>query len=303
MRYAPSWFVYRLIAADDSTLYVGMTRNFSQRMTNHYSSEYGDQIVSVATERYRTEREAADREAALIRELAPPLNRDGIEAVDPVHRGYCRCGRATVHGNTKVCGGCMEGYYARYLDGDGSMSTLAREAGVSRERMRQVFLDLSDGVPAVHLRNAIKRERAGVQAEIEAQRWALEAERAGVTCRTCGRPHSRRWHGGWAQNCSTECSQMWGTVRLIADDGEYEAHRQRVARWNLRHADQGDDIRTRHATRVLHGEDERRGRWLQPGSARWEIACRAYREGWPTFATWPEDVQEQIREHFSEVAA
>lgn len=298
MRYAPSWFVYRLIAADDSTLYVGMTRDFAGRMTSHYSSEYGARIVSVATERYRAEREAADRESALIRDLSPPLNTVGITQVDtPKILGHCRCGRATEHSVAKVCAGCMTSYFDRYLHGDGNMSTIAAEAGVSRERVRQIFLELAGGVPAVRLRNAIKTERAEILAEVESQRWVLLAELDGVTCRTCGRPHSRRWNGGWAQSCSTECREMWPEVRLLADEDIYDDHRRNVARWNLRHADEVDETQTRHAARVLTGETNRHGRWLIPGSARWVIACRAYREGWPAFVTWPEDIQRQVREH------
>lgn len=206
-----------------------------------------------------------------------------------------------------------------YVTGEADTRAIGEMLGVSKSRAGQ-WLDMWIG--GFEYRDGRRLHKAGAafaarraerdRQEAEAARRAEEELKAraraeGVTCTVCGTPHHRWIRGDWSVACSPECSEMWQLVRLFHDD-HHDDHRLNIAQWQIAHPDKHTPAQLAHARRVISGEGpthERgswasrdRTRWLIEGSQSWDIACRAYREGWPTFATWPEDIQQQIREHF-----
>lgn len=196
---------------------------------------------------------------------------------------------------------------ADYLNGAASMEDVGERLGLTRERIRQAFDRLCGGPGEAFRQQRARRDEREARAQAEADRDRVaRAEREGVTCRTCGRPHARERRGNWHNTCSSECSELWPEVRYLLPKYQKE-HQRHAARWKVNHPDEVAAAEVRAAKRVLSGdgpdyEDSRwssreRTRWLVPGSRRFDIAVRAYREGWPTFVTWPQDIQDQIREH------
>lgn len=211
-----------------------------------------------------------------------------------------------------------------YVSGHKDFDELGQMLGVSAERVRQ-WLDMwlggfeyRGGRRAPKSGAAFEARRAErVRQEVEAARRAEEALAAraraeGVTCRVCGADHHRKIRGEWGTTCSPECAEMWTYVRLFHND-HHDRHAIRIAQWDVDNPDKITPAKLATSKRRLAGEgptydgvswaSREATRWLQVGSRSWDIACRAYREEWPTFAEWPEDIQNQIREHFRAVSA
>lgn len=210
-----------------------------------------------------------------------------------------------------------------YLNDLAGLRDVASLKGVSPERLRN-WLDMYVG--GFEYRNGRRlpksgaafeehrRRRAERQAREEAERQRQHEERAlreGVTCRCCGRPHSRTVRRDWALTCSHECAEAWPVLRYHVDEHEREKHQRAVASWVLRNPDKVNEYELRNARRVRVGLEplcveegrDRKRRWLVEGSQAFEVAVRAYREGWPAFATWPQEIQRQVREHVDTEAA
>jgi transposase-like protein/DNA-binding XRE family transcriptional regulator len=252
------------------------------------------------------------------------------EGVQPGHRTSYRPGLAAYLRYGCRCDECsLAAVPARkafedYIYGDSNFEDIATTACVTGERVRQWVDALAGGferkddgryVPvsgmASELRRLIRQEQAAVLEEVNRQKRKALAELDGVTCRTCGRPHDRQRGSGWAMSCSLECMILWKEVRYLNDDYR-ERIRRAIASWRLRNPDKSSEAQLRHARHVAVGLEPRyvadggrdgRERWLIPGSRRFEIALRAYREGWPSFHTWHEDIQRQVREHVAGATA
>lgn len=211
------------------------------------------------------------------------------------------------------CGQCSDIFQAHrealdhYLGSrDTSLETAGELLGVTRERARQVFdLMVGEQGGAARLKRVRIAEHDALQAEIAECALIVAAERDDVTCSTCGRRH-HRWRGNdWRLTCSSECSELWHDVRYLTEEGQVR-QLERTARWVLANRDKHDDSQIRLAEQRLSGQEPEysgawesrdRTRWLNEGSRRFQIVLRAYREGWPAFETWPQDIQDQIREY------
>lgn len=69
--------LYRLLDVHGRVLYVGVTRNFSERMRAHRRN-WGSLIADVITEQYPTAEMMLEAEALAIHDEQPPLNAAGI---------------------------------------------------------------------------------------------------------------------------------------------------------------------------------------------------------------------------------
>lgn len=73
-------YVYRVYDADGRLIYVGSTRNLTQRLRMHaygYTAWWNSQAVKTVAKVYKTEREARDAESAAIRSERPRWNITG----------------------------------------------------------------------------------------------------------------------------------------------------------------------------------------------------------------------------------
>lgn len=67
-------FVYELIAADDSRLYVGCSAFPGQRIGQHSVKDWFGDVARIEADRYPTQREALDEERARIEKYQPSHN-------------------------------------------------------------------------------------------------------------------------------------------------------------------------------------------------------------------------------------
>lgn len=243
------------------------------------------------------------------------------------HRSACHAG-VTGWADGCRCDECIDGaddargLLERYLDGERA-ARIAAEMDVTSSRVWQVFALLMPPQQIKETRKHRRDMRQAEQAAWEEEERRRAAERENVTCQTCGRPHHRKTGGrsslksgngpSWSANCSSECSVMWGEVRFLTEES-HALQIQRCADWAARNPDSDwvNESQLRSAQRRLSGEgptyDDRawsrrkKKRWLIPGSKRHDIAHKAYRESWPAFSTWPQDIQDQIMAEVAELA-
>lgn len=110
-------FVYELIAADGSHLYVGCTASLPNRLGHHASTkEWAEEIVRVEASRYPDRESGLAAERELIELYQPPHNSVYTDDYGPAGWGRRRRLMAEAHAAGQVCRDrtCKAGCAARY---------------------------------------------------------------------------------------------------------------------------------------------------------------------------------------------
>jgi ERCC4-type nuclease/endogenous inhibitor of DNA gyrase (YacG/DUF329 family)/coenzyme F420-reducing hydrogenase delta subunit len=216
-----------------------------------------------------------------------------------------RVTRATQHGvGTAIrrgcrCGECLEAvattrrWVADRVAG-ATLQEIAEEAGISRERVRQLLKMLEPSAPW----DAVARVERAERAEVEAVAAAAEKQahlETSEPCPTCGGtvPQPGR------RFCSSDCRERWDVLRWHIEEKRRASHRWYAARWTVDNPDAVEDFQLRHALRVLEGtagsNEERR--WLIEGSQPFKVAVEAVVNRWPLADLLPDPVRAQVDEY------
>lgn len=173
-----------------------------------------------------------------------------------------------------------------------SLSDVGRRHGVTREYVRQCRNDL---IPPNLIALANAQQKAYKRAKKSQKERRAEEERKArqyaKVCRVCGVAFRTAYEP--AQSC-TGHGPYWRTLRgHIAPFREL--HRNYVAQIILRDPEKYGEYSTRHAQRVINGDEiDTHGRWLVHGSQAWKCAFEACQNDWPIFKELPEQIQQQV---------
>lgn len=198
------------------------------------------------------------------------------------------------------CGTCLDAYargreWVTERVAGRTLEAIGDEAGITRERVRQVTEKVEPSRPWDAATRVARSERDEVATVAEA---ALASVQAAATdpCPTCGGTVA---HGGNRRFCTPDCRERFDILRYHIDEERRAAHRVLMARWTLDHPERNNDLQIRYAERVMEGtavHDDNR-RWLIEGSAPFKVAVEAVVNGWPLADLLPGAVRRQIDTH------
>ena len=180
-------------------------------------------------------------------------------------------------------------FVERRVAGD-TLEAIGAEAGLSRERVRQITEKLAPEKPWVTAKQrAVKLvEKARLTTAAEGRRY----------CATCGSwlPVSS---GSHRRYCDATCRSYWDSLRYHIDDQRRAQTKRKTARWVLENPEGKSVEAIRYARRVIEGtavENECRRRLVE-GSSAWNVATRAVLNNWPIAKLLPRPIQDQIAVH------
>jgi hypothetical protein len=140
---------------------------------------------------------------------------------------------------------------------------IARQLGVSRERVRQLHAAIAPGLVAEGraARHALASEQRRVRAEVQLVTHALRVGPCPVCDGPVPPPRDR--------TCSAECAKLWVQVGYHLDPHRRVTHQRAMARWTL--ANSTDPTQRRSARRVLAGTARTHGRWVLSDRVRRDL--------------------------------
>lgn len=193
----------------------------------------------------------------------------------------CRAARTTVRPNVEVPIARVSDMVDRWVAGQ-PMAAVAREYGISRERVRQLISTVLTKeeiaeVKATHTHATLKRRQ-----ELRHKNVVVRV------CLVCGDEFEAFYK---SQCCSPSHREIWLSLRFHTETETKQAHRVAVAR-RAYELDPTDAKRSRYE-RALTGTQKTQGRWFITDSLGLAAAVSAYRNGWPIFKELPEACQLQ----------
>lgn len=145
-----------------------------------------------------------------------------------------------------------------------TLGEIAREYGLTRERVRQICTAADPG--HTEKANRARADRKEQERRDRHEQYLREVQQSDRQCPVC----LSKMHPSVAtrvKTCGGECAEVWAKARYHLDDSEWHRHRESVAKSIINHSHSRRDSEVAWAKRVVSGDaPEPRGRWYVAGS-------------------------------------